>query len=60
MAVYKQEIEIKEMIKLNAVKKAKAVEQLASNLDLEALEILADKSKKTGMSQKVKKFKLMM
>jgi len=60
MPIYKEEISIKEMIRPNAEKRAKAVEQLANNLDLEALEILADKSKKDGMSKKVKKFKKMM
>ena len=43
-----------------ADKKAAAVEKIANNLDLDALEILARKSAKKGMSDKVRKFKNLM
>ena len=43
MAVFKLEIAIDEMIRPIAERKAKAVEKLAENLDLEALEILKRK-----------------
>ena len=42
-----------------AEKKAALVQIIANNLDLEALEILARKSKKAGISQKLKKFEAM-
>ena len=35
----------------------KLLETIGNNLDKSALEVLADKSKKTGMSDKVRKFK---
>ncbi len=60
MFVYPLTIKIKDVTIGNADKKAKAVETIANNLDLEALEILAKKSSKPGMSKKVKQFKNLM
>ncbi|MDX1349653.1 MAG: hypothetical protein R3279_05370 [Putridiphycobacter sp.] len=54
------EINILDLNQANAQKKAKAVEQLANNLDVSALEILAQKSGKPGMSDKVRRFKALM
>jgi hypothetical protein len=53
-------INVKEITNDKAVAKAKAVEKLANDLDLEALQILASKSGKSGMSNKIKKFKNML
>jgi len=57
---YKIEIIIKDLTKDNASAKAKAAEIIANNIDLEALQILASKSNKPGVSNKVKKFKNLM
>jgi hypothetical protein len=43
----------------NNAKKAKALEIIGNNLDLEAIEILASKSRKPGISDKLKRFKTM-
>lgn len=53
-------IKINEVVMPNAEAKAKAVEILANNLSLQALKILADKSAKQGMSEKVIRFKNML
>jgi len=53
-------IKIKSLTANGAQNKAQYVEQIANNLDMEALKILATKSKKPGMSDKVKKFKNLM
>jgi|GEM_PF-2400313 len=60
MFKFPQEINISEITKADSEKKAKAVEKLANNLTLAALEVLAKKSAKPGMSKKVMKFKAMM
>ena len=60
MFSFPTEIQIKAATTEKADKKAKAVQAIANNLDLEALEILAIKSAKKGMSQKVKNFKNML
>ena len=57
---FKIEINVKALTTNEANNKAKAVETLAKNLDEEALLILADKSNKPGMSNKVRKFKSLM
>ena len=53
-------INVKSVTNTEATAKAKAVEKLANDLDLEALQILAKKSGKAGMSAKIKKFKNML
>jgi hypothetical protein len=53
-----QQINIKGLPQV-ANKKAQLVEIIANNLDVEALEILAEKSKKPNISAKLKKFKNM-
>ena len=60
MFAFPIEINIKEVNTGSARKRAAAVEIIANNLDMEALEILSKKCKKPGMSKKVKQFKHMM
>ena len=43
----------------DCAQKAKALEKIGNNLDLEAINILASKSTKPGISAKLKKFKAM-
>jgi hypothetical protein len=50
------QIKIKALSKTEADNKAKHVEQIANNLDEAALQILAQKSAKPGMSDKVRQF----
>lgn len=50
------QIKIKTLSKDDAETKAKHAEQIANNLDANALQILAEKSAKTGMSEKVRQF----
>lgn len=57
MLQFKTEVKIKGMSQSLADKKGKLVEKIANNLDLEALTILADKSSKPNISDKLKKFK---
>lgn len=51
-----QQIEIKGLPHV-AAKKAQLAQIIVNNLDVESLEILAEKSKKAGISEKLKKFK---
>ena len=60
MFAFPIEIDVKDVVKISAVKKAKAVETIVNHLTLEALEILARKSTKKGMSKKVIQFKNML
>ena len=60
MFAFPIEIDVKDVVKTSAVKKAKAVETIVNHLTLEALEILARKSTKKGMSKKVIQFKNML
>lgn len=57
MLQFKTEVKIKGMSQSSADEKGKLVEKIANNLDLEALVILADKSSKPNISDKLKKFK---
>lgn len=50
------QIKIKTLSQAEADKKGKLAEQIANNLDESALAILAEKSKKSGMSDKVRQF----
>jgi hypothetical protein len=52
-------INVKEMNPIIAQEKAKLAEQIVNNMSFEALKILAEKSEKKGMSEKLIKFKNM-
>ena len=53
-------IKVKAITPAGANEIAKCLQELASNIDKSALQILAEKSKKPGMSDKVRKFKKLM
>lgn len=58
--VHKKEIEIEALVPAMAQGIANSLQTLGKNLDANALEILAKKSEKKGMSGKVRKFKNLM
>lgn len=57
---HKTTINVKALTCDDAAKKAKQLEIIGQNIDLNALEILAKKSEKKGMSDKVRRYASLM